>query len=123
MSSIQLINRNEGLPPEEVARRLSTGWLCITNVAVNVPAIAVPGQPEVGKSVDVWMASPYGSMMPQLAVVQALLLAEDNGADVITLDDLSKMWFNQSLRQLRQAATQKPEEGAHGPPQTEEQAS
>lgn len=109
MLSIQIIKRNEGLPPEEVTRRLSTGWLCVSNVAVP-ETIAIPGRPQLGASVDVWMAPPYGAMMPQLAVVQALLVAEDNGSDIITLDDLSKMLFNQSLRQLRQAATQKPEE-------------
>lgn len=117
-SSIQLIDRNEGLPPEEVAGRLSTGWLCVSNVAVTGPALVVPGQREVGKSVDVWMAPPYGAMMPQLAVVQTLLVAEDKGDDVITLDNLSKVLFNQSLRQLRQAVTPK-EKDAPGTSQDE----
>jgi len=120
-SSIQLIDRNEGLSPEEVAGRLSTGWLCVSNIAITGPALAIPGQYEIGKSVDVWLAPPYGAMMPQLAVIQGLLIAEDNGADVITLDDLAKMWFNQSLRQLRQAVAQPPEEeSAQDIPQDEE---
>ena len=120
-SSIQLIDRNEGLSSEEVTGRLSTGWLCVSNIAITGPALAIPGQHEIGRFVDAWLAPPYGAMMPQLAVVQALLLAEDKGADVITLDDLSKMWFNQSLRQLRQAVAQPPEEkDAQDIPQDEE---
>ena len=107
-SSIHIVNRTQGLPPEEVAARLSTGWLCVSNVAIPV-TIAVPGQPDLGRSIDVWLAPPYGATMPQLAVVQALLVAEDNGADVVTLNDLSKMWFDKSLRDLREQFTQKPE--------------
>ena len=120
MSSIQIIERSEGLPRQEVAARLSIGWLCIANIAVP-QTIAVPGQPEAGKSIDVWLAPPYGAMMPQLAVVQALLMAEDSGSDIITLDDLSKVWFNQPLRQLREQLTQKPEE-PEGEPQKKSDA-
>lgn len=118
MSSVQIVDRNEGLPPEEVAKRLSTGWLCVSDVAVDTPSIAVPGQPQKSNTIDIWLAPPYGSMMPQLATVQALLVAEDNGDDVITLDNLSKTLFQQSLRQLRKAVTQAPE----GEPQEEESA-
>lgn len=123
-SSIQIIDRNEGLSREEITGRLSTGWLCISDIAVDIPPIAIPGQPIASKSVDVWLAPPYGSMMPQLAVVQALLVAEDEGADVITLDDLCKVMFQQSLRQLRKAVTPggepQEEKNAQGVPQTEE---
>jgi hypothetical protein len=97
---IQLVNRREGLPPEEIAGRLSTGWLCVSNVAVAGPALAVPGQPEPGKSVDVWMPPAFGAMMPQVAVVQALLMVASKGGDHVTLDDLAKLWFNQPLRDL-----------------------
>jgi len=119
MASVQIINRNEGLPPAEAASRLATGWLCVTNIAADIPVIAVPGQPVMSKSVDIWLAPPYGVTMPQLALVQALLVAEDEGDDVITLDNLSKALFQQSLRQLRQAVTPK-EEDAESILQTEE---
>ena len=105
-ASIQIVDRSEGLSREEIAGRLSMGWLCVSNIAVDTPSIAIPGQPLASKSVDIWMAPPYGAMMPQLAVVQALLVAEDDGADIITLDDLSKALFQQSLRQVREAVTQ-----------------
>jgi hypothetical protein len=116
-ASIQIVDRSEGLSREEIAGRLSMGWLCVSNISVDTPAIAIPGQPIADSAVDVWMAPPYGAMMPQLAVVQALLVAEDEGADVITLDDLGKMLFQQSLRQIREAVTQMSEE-----PQEESEA-
>ena len=97
---VQLVDRRQGLPPEEIVGRLSNGWICVPDVAVSGPALAVPGQPEPGKRVDAWLPPPFGAMMPQLAVVQALALAADNGGDIITLNDLAKMWFNQSLRTL-----------------------
>lgn len=118
-TTIQLIDRREGLPPEEVGNRLSTGWLCISNVAVAGPALVTPGQPEPGKFVDVWLAPPYGAMMPQLAVAQALLIVEDKGGDIITLHDLARLWFNQSLKDLREALS-KPPEDAENPPQAGE---
>lgn len=103
---VQLVDRRKGLPPEEVIGRLSTGWLCVANVALNIPAVLMPGVPEVSKTVDVWMPPPFGAMMPQLAVVQALALVAEKGGDIITLDDLSKLWFNQPLRALIESLQQ-----------------
>ena len=97
---IQLVDRRQGLPPEAIVGRLSNGWICVPNVAVSGPTLAVPGQPEPGKRVDVWLPPPFGAMMPQLAVAQALALVAENGGDIVTLNDLAKMWFNQPLRTL-----------------------
>ena len=105
---VQLIERSEGLPRQEVAGRLANGWICVPNVAVPGSVLVVPGQPEMGKAVDVWMPPPFGAMMPQLAVVQALVMVADKGGDIITLDDLAKLWFNQPLRALVESMEQQP---------------
>jgi len=109
---IQLVDRRQGLPPKEIVGRLANGWLCVSNVAVASPALAVPGQPEGGRAVDVWLPPHFGAMMPQLAVVQALVLTADKGGDIITLDDLAKMWFNQPLRALMERLQQPTEQVA-----------
>lgn len=116
--SIQLVDRNEGLPPEEVAGRLSTGWLCVSNVAVSGASIALPGQPQTtGKTMDVWLAPAYGAMMPQAAVLQGLFIAEEKGGDLVTLNQLAQMWFQQSLRDLRKTIEMTGEQGGEPSPE------
>lgn len=110
---IQLVDRREGLPREEVVGRLANGWICVPNIAVVGSGLVVPGQPEMDKTVDVWMPPPFGAMMPQLSVVQALVIVADKGGDIITLDDLAKLWFNQPLRALIESM-QQPEEKEEG---------
>jgi len=112
--NIQLVNRAQGLPPGRVVELLSTGWACISNVAVGSPRIAVPGQPEaVGGAVDVWIPPVYGATMPQIVVAQGLVMAAGQGNDIVTLDNLAKAWFGKSLRDLQEALT--PPEEKDGP--------
>jgi len=110
--NIQLVNRTKGLPPGQVVELLSTGWICISDVAVDVPKIAMPGQPEImGGAVDVWIPPMYGATMPQVVVAQGLIVAAEKGNDIITLDNLAKGWFGKNLRDLQEALTPPKEEG------------
>ena len=103
---IQLIERGDGLPREEVVGRLANGWICVPNVAVPSSGLIMPGRKELGGAVDVWLPPPFGAMMPQLAVVQALAAVANKGGDIVTLDALSKLWFNRSLRALIESLQQ-----------------
>jgi len=90
----------QGLPVQEVMRRLATGW-AVFNVALDGPAIAVPGQPMPGpKRVDVWVEPPQGPVVPQIIVADFLRQALTAGGDQITLDWLSTHMFQTNIEEL-----------------------
>jgi len=92
----------QGLPLEEIVRRLATGWLMFS-VMVDRPAIAVPGGPGTGpKRVDVWVEPPEGPTVPQIAVANALRLALEAKGDRDTLEWLSQAMFKTPILELVQ---------------------
>jgi len=91
----------KGLPLEETVRRLATGWL-VFSVAVDQPAIAVPGKPAAPKRMDVWVEPPEGPTVPQIAVANALKLALEAKGDHDTLEWLSQAMFKTPIDMLVQ---------------------
>lgn len=99
---IEFHDSRKGIPPDVAQGRLMNGWLVVPGIAVDVPAVVTPGQPDPVNKVDAWIPPMYGSTIPQLIVVKAMLYLAEKENDIITLDNMAQLLFKQPLAKLRE---------------------
>lgn len=97
--------RAQGIPGGKALELLATGWVVIPNLSVvqGGGVIATPGAPvPIGtQAVDLWLP-PRSPLVPQAAVIQSLVIAEQQGGAVETLDIVSRDLFDVEYRVVRQ---------------------
>jgi len=99
---IELHDSRKGIPPEVARARLMNGWLVVPGIAMDVPAVVTPGQPDPIAKADAWIPPMYGATIPQLIVIKAMLHLAEKERDMDTLDNMAMLLFKQPLSALRQ---------------------
>ena len=96
-----------GLQPEEIVERLRQGWVVLPGVTIKGPAVVTPNTPPdmVGqKKMDIWFLPE--PMVPTGIVAAAIVALSRQGGDIVTLNDLAKVLFGQTLGTLEAALVQ-----------------
>lgn len=88
---------------EQLAQHLNQGWVFLGTLLINKgQQIAVPGQEQPGPApCNVWLRPE--PMLPQQALIVAMMAIAREGADVDTLDKLAQTLFGMTLTELQAA--------------------